>query len=260
MSNKEKNFLSAVIYVHNSGETIGSFLEVIIDILQCNFEHSEIICVNDDSCDHSVEIIHSIASKTKSTSIAVVNMSYFHGLEASMNAGVDLTIGDFVLEFDSTILDFEKNDVMNVYYRALNGFDVVSASPIRKGINISNLFYKLFDQFSNLNYQMRTERFRILSRRVINRINMINKVVPYRKAIYMNSGLRSDIIVYSPTNIYKIRKDKQERGYKSELAIDTLLLFTELGYKIAMFMTVLLMCFSLLMVGYTIIIFVTGIQ
>ena len=43
MANKEKNFVSAVVYVHNSETRIMEFLKTIIEVLEENFEHSEII-------------------------------------------------------------------------------------------------------------------------------------------------------------------------------------------------------------------------
>ena len=36
MNNKEKNFVSAVIYVHNAEEQIEAFLKMIIDVLDTN--------------------------------------------------------------------------------------------------------------------------------------------------------------------------------------------------------------------------------
>ena len=125
----EKNFISAVIYVHNSSERIEEFLGGVMQTLEQNFEHSEIICVNDCSDDDSVGIVKRIASKQKAVSVTVLNMSYFHGVEAAMNAGVDLAIGDFVFEFDAAMPDFDRQEIMNVYKKSLEGFDIVSASP-----------------------------------------------------------------------------------------------------------------------------------
>ena len=36
--NKEKNFVSAVIYVHNAENRIGLFLKTILAIMESNFE------------------------------------------------------------------------------------------------------------------------------------------------------------------------------------------------------------------------------
>ena len=101
MINKEQNFASAIIYVHNAEKRVGSFLKTIIAVMETNFHHSEIICVNDASTDGSLDEIKKVSSLASCTSLSVINMSYFHGLEMAMNAGINLSIGDFVFEFDS---------------------------------------------------------------------------------------------------------------------------------------------------------------
>lgn len=258
MENKEKNFVSAVIYVHNAERRIEEFLKVIVKMLEANFEHSEIICVNDGSTDHSLEIIRKVSRIGSSTSISVVNLSYFHGLEVAMNAGMDLSIGDFVYEFDNTVLDFDEQEILNVYRRSLQGYDIVSAVPDRKERYTSKIFYRMFERFSELPYQMHTESFRILSRRVINRIGSMTKTTPYRKAIYASQGLRTDAIIYKSidkTYVNGEEKDKQESRYRSRLAVDSLILFTELGYDFSVGMTVLMMAVSILMTIYSIVIF-----
>ena len=55
--NKEKNFASAVVYIHNNENQIESFLDNIYNVLEKTFEKFEIICVNDSSDDNSVEKI-----------------------------------------------------------------------------------------------------------------------------------------------------------------------------------------------------------
>ncbi len=258
MGNREKNFVSAVIYVHNAENRIEGFLKAVIGALEDNFDHSEIICVNDSSTDDGLGVIKTVSQCAVSTSISVVNMSYFHGLEVAMNAGVDLSIGDFVFEFDNTVLDFNKAEIMKIYHRALQGYDIVSAVPERKERLSSKLFYRVFDKFANLSYQMHTESFRILSRRVINRISSMNKTIPYRKAIYASQGLKTDAVAYKPNDAGKLKQDKQERKYRAGLAVDSLILFTELGYRFSMVMTVLMMFLSAFMIGYSIVIFATS--
>ena len=196
MANKEKNFVSAIVYVHNAESRIESFLSTVLEVLETNFEHSEIICVNDKSDDKSVEKIKAVSKKAKASTITLLNLSHYHGLETAMNAGADLAIGDFVFEFDRAVLDFEAQEIMNVYKSCLQGYDIVSASPDKKQRLSSKLFYMTFNKFARLKYEMSTESFRILSRRVLNRISSMNKTVPYRKAIYANCGLKTDHLRY----------------------------------------------------------------
>lgn len=256
--NKEKNFISAVIYVHNAEERIGDFLSTVIEVLEENFEHSEIICVNDRSDDKSAEIIKNTSRKAQSTSVSLLNMSYFHGIEAAMNAGVELSIGDFVFEFDTTFMDYDKSEIMNVYHHCLKGFDIVSASSDIKQKVMSSMFYWLFNKASVLKQQMNTNSFRILSRRVLNRISSINKSTPYRKAVYSSCGLKTDNLIYKSDAIKRPGFEKKERHYRSRLAIDTLILFTDFGYKVSFILTVFMMIVAVLMCVYSLATFIFG--
>lgn len=258
MGNKEKNFMSAVIYVHNAEKRLEEFLTAVIEVLEKNFEHSEIICVDDCSDDMSVEKIKSVSTVATTTSISVLKMSYFHGVEMAMNAGVDLSIGDFVLEFDSTLLDFDNSEIMRIYNKSLEGYDIVSASPDKKQRFSSRVFYSIFDRFTNLSSKMYSERFRILSRRVINRISSMNKTVPYRKAVYANCGLKIDNVIYKTVGHIVGDTDKKEKKYRKSLAIDTLILFTDVGYKFSITMTMLMMFMTAFMVIYSIAIYFTS--
>ena len=258
MDNKEKNFVSSVIYIHNAENRIGDFLDKIIGIMETNFEHSEIICVNDSSDDSSLDIIKKASESAVTTNVSVINMSYFHGLELAMNAGVDMSIGDFVFEFDSTNPDFDDNVVMEVYRRSLEGYDIVSASPDKKEKFTSRLFYKTFDRFTDLSYKMTTESFRILSRRVINRISSMNKTMLYRKALYANCGLKTDNIKYKVQSADSYGSDRKEKDYRSGLAVDSLIIFTNFGYSFAKCMTFIMMIMSVFMVAYSLIIYLTA--
>ena len=256
MENKEKSFVSAVIYVHNAQMRLEGFLRTIIKVMESNFEHSEIICVNDFSDDDSLSVIKTVSNDAATTSITVVNMSYYHGLELAMNAGVDMAIGDYVFEFDNTFIDYDPDMIMKVYRHALEGYDIVSASPDRKEKLSSRLFYRTFDRYADIPCNMSTETFRVISRRVINRISSMNKSIFYRKALYANCGLKTDNIRYTIVAKNRSQTDKKEKSYRSGLALDSLLLFTKVGYRFSMVMTFLMMFMSLAVVAYAVITYI----
>lgn len=252
---KEKNFISAVLYIHNNELHIVDILTKINQVLSDNFEKYEIICVNDYSTDKSVDKIKAFADNIKGSVVSILNMSYYQGIELSMNAGVDLAIGDFVFEFDNIEMDYSIETIMEVYYQSLKGFDIVSATPQKPMKKTSLLFYNLFNEYSNNPNKLKSETFRILSRRAINRVQSMNKTIPYRKAIYANCGLKIDTIHYKsniPNSSYKY-----DENIRKNIAIESLMLFTDIAYKAALFMTLLMMVGIILVGIYTIFVFMS---
>ena len=253
--NKEKNFVSIVVYIHNNEDNVVDTLNNINTVLNDNFEKYEIICVNDYSTDRSVEQIKKFSKDMKDSVVTILNMSYYQGLEISMGAGVDLAIGDFVFEFDSTNMDYSLETIMQVYFKSLKGNDIVSAAPKKKMRKSSKLFYDIFNGYSNNPNKLKTETFRILSRRAINRVKSMNKTIPYRKAIYANCGLKIDTIYYEC--VRKLDIKREDKVARKDVAIESLILFTDIAYKTTLIM-VLIMMLGIIIVGiYTITVFVS---
>lgn len=257
--NKEENFISAVVYVHNEEKNITEFLTKINNELSQNFKKYEIICVDDASDDGSKQAIKEFADSMKNNILTIVSMSFYQGIELSMNAGIDISIGDYIYEFDNIKVDYPLDLIMDVYKEALKGNDIVSCSSTNKMRKSSALFYRIFNRYSKNKYKIKTETFRIISRRGINRVNAINKTIPYRKATYASCGLRYSNIEYKPTIEVEGRKINRELHEKrNDIALDTLMIFTNVGYKFSMIMSlVMLLCITFVAI-YTICVFVSG--
>lgn len=251
MNNKEKTFVSAVIYIRNNATTLGEFVENIGGVLEQNFENYEIIAVDDASTDNSVSVLEDAVAGL-SGSATIVKMSFEQGQQAGLNAGVDIAIGDFVFEFDSAALDFAPALVREVYDLSLSGYDVVSAVPKRKAKFMSRVFYKLYNRHSGSQYPLKTEKFRLVSRRAINRVNSMTDNVTYRKAFYRNSGLACAEAEYTPNKDCVDRSVYKER---TKLATDSLILFTTVAYKLALVMAIIMMALALFSGIYTVVIF-----
>lgn len=246
---REKNFVSCVVYLHNEGQEVKDFLGNICRVMWENFEKYEIICVNDGCVDDTVERVREfLAEEEHRPVLSLVNLSYYQGVECAMNAGCDFAVGDFLFEFDSCGLDFEPGLIMEVYRRALEGYDVVAAAP-KFGVSLtSRLFYLVYNWGSRYKAKIRQERFRIISRRAVNRVNQMNIYVPYRKAMYMNCGLKTETIVYDNQEAAKRKRNREERSSRSILAADTLIIFTNVLEKLSMGVSVVL--FGVLMVMF----------
>lgn len=251
VKNKEKNFVSCVLYLHEDEKTVKNFLDMLCRVMQENFEKYEIICVNDCCMDHTIEQIHAFLEEQKQKMVvSLINLSYYQGVETAMNAGRDLAVGDFLFEFDKCSPDFEEGLIMEVYRRSLQGYDVVAAAP-KHGVSLtSRLFYAIYNWGSKTQYKIRQERFRVISRRAINRVNQLNVYIPYRKAMYMNCGLKADTIVYDNKQMVHKGKNKAERGKRSTLAADTIIIFTDVLEKFSLLVSVILFAALLLMFGW----------
>ena len=186
INNKEKNFISAVVYLHNDGARAVEFCRAVAAELDSHFAQYELVVVDDACTDDTVERLRAWG-KDQAAPLTILHMSLYHGLENAMNAGLDASIGDYVYEFDSTELCYPAAMIFDAYRTALQGSDIVSVCP---KATRSGLFYRIFNANSHSNYQLRTDAFRLVTRRAINRVHASSAHLPYRKAAYAACGLK----------------------------------------------------------------------
>lgn len=249
--NREKNFVSCVVYLHTEGSGIKEFLGKICAVMQANFEKYEIVCVNDACFDDTVgQIKDFLAEDETAQVVSLINLSYYQGVESAMNAGRDMAVGDFLFEFDKCLMDFEPSLIMDIYRRALEGYDVVAAAPRHYVPLTSKLFYLVHNWGSHCKCTLRQERFRIISRRAVNRVNQMNVYIPYRKAMYMNCGLKTDTILYDNRHAGHRSRNREERANRHTLAVDTIIIFTDVLEKISLMVSVILFGALMIMFGY----------
>lgn len=254
----EKKFVSAVIYLNNSEKEIIPFLNKIIPVFSNNFEHYEFIFVDDSSEDNTVCIIKDYLNKHDYKGVfSIIYMGFYQGIEAAMNAGRDISIGDFVYEFDNVLSDFKESLILEIYEKMLSGYDIVSASPNGNMRLSSKLFYKIFNGNSKANLSIETESFRIISRRAINRIKAIGTHIPYRKAVYASCGLkRSDIKYDSSLSIAERKNLLKQNGnllQRGRVAFDYYIYFTNVMEKISLIISVIFFLFFFGTVFYSLI-------
>jgi dolichol-phosphate mannosyltransferase len=253
---KHKQFVSAVAYIHDAAGKVEKFLKTLYGIFDENFEEFEIICVNDSSADNSSQLIREFASTVSSSMISMVNTGFHQGVEAAMLSGLDLAIGDFVFEFDDVVVNYEPDLIMQCYDRCLQGFDIVSCGIGGRQAS-SKIFYSIYNRHSGTQYDLKSETFRVVSRRAINRVYSMSPNPIYRKALYRNCGLKTDYLEYKAS---ESRKRKRERSLKNpyDTALTSLLLFTNVAYKATLALTILAMLATLGSVGYVVTVFILG--
>lgn len=249
MTNKEKNFVSAVVYLHNDGARAAEFCALLVKELEAHFDQYELVAVDDACTDDTVPLLRQFAANMAKP-LTILHMSLYQGLEAGMNAGLDAAIGDYVYEFDSTRHPYEPSMVFAAYQTALKGNDIVSVCPSRT-TGGSGLFYKVFNASSHSAYKLRTDAFRLVTRRAINRVHASSEHLPYRKAAYAASGLKMADLEFDGV------LPNTERG-RWNLAMDSLALYTDAGFKASTGITVFMLVLTLVELLYTVVVFAAG--
>ena len=246
---KEKNFVSAVVYLHNDGPRGVEFCQAVAAQLDAHFAQYELVAVDDACTGGTVEALRAWA-KEQAAPVTILHMSLYHGLENAMNAGLDAAIGDYVYEFDSTAMPYPADLIWEAYRTALQGSDIVSVCPdsTRRG---SGLFYRIFNANAHSPYQLRTDAFRLVTRRAINRVHATSAHLPYRKAAYAASGLKMTDLTFAG------RLDEKTPG-RFNLAVDSLALSPDAGFKASMGVTRCMLARALAELLYTLIVFFTG--
>ena len=247
---KEKNFISIVVYLKNVEDKIEKFSKDIDSFFRDKFLSYEFVFVDDNSNDKTKEKLKEI-SDTLSGNVVVVDLAYEHGIELAMLAGVDFAIGDFVFEFDSIDINYDLNEIMKIYEKSMQGYDIVAASPNTKLNFSSSIFYKILNAVSYKHMNLTTEIFRVISRRAINRILRNKEKFRYRKALYHYSGFNTLVHKYTPINNIKI-ENKMSLKEKMNLGFEILMNFSDLGAKLAINISLLFFLFTILGMIYTI--------
>ena len=105
-----------------------------------------------------------------------------------------------------------------------------------------------------MRYKIKTQRFSLISRRGINRVKSMGARTVYRKAVYASCGLPVADFDYTPkTDGF----DDTQRKVKRDLALNSLILFTDIGYKISASLSFLMALVLAFRAVYTVVIFLS---
>ena len=115
----------------------------------------------------------------------------------------------------------------------------------------SRLFYRVFNANSRSAYALRTDAFRLVTRRAINRVHASSEHLPYRKAAYAASGLKMTDLTFSGRIVDK-------GAGRFALAADSLALYTDAGFKVSVGIALAMLALALAELVYTVAVYATG--
>lgn len=196
---REVNLLSVIFSFRNEESVLDELVSRVISSINglgCDYE---IIFVNDDSTDRSLDILRDLAGQNDR--IKIINMSRRFGVHPCVLAGMRYSTGDAVVYMDSDLQDPpELIPAMMEKFR--NGADVVNMTRTdRRGENAAKMWltrmaYKIINRLSDIPIPENTGDFKMLSRRVVEHILSFREADPFMRGLVYWVGFRQDTIHY----------------------------------------------------------------
>lgn len=115
--------LSIILPIYNEEDNIEILYGELKRILNKLSLESEIIAVNDDSKDKSLDVLKDIAQRDKS--FKVINFRRNYGQTSAISAGIDFSQGDILIPMDADLQN-DPADIPKFLEKINQGFDVVS--------------------------------------------------------------------------------------------------------------------------------------
>jgi len=238
--NKEQAFVSIIVYLYNASQRIDTFLRKINPVIKSKFKHYEYILVDDFSKDGTYEKAIEV-TKMMDIKATIIRLARKHNKELSLLAGTDKSVGDYIFEFETPIIDYPLTVIDDMFDKTKKGYDVAALEPTKRSFS-TKVFYYLFNKFSYLDYDIYSERVTLYSRRALNSILNINEKIRSRKALLFLTGFIKTTIKFEPTN--KEYKDTRKFFEKLQIAIEFLVSYSSIGTKLPIFLSAVFILFS----------------
>ena len=162
----------------------------------------ELIFVNDDSTDRSETILLE-AAKDGFNDIRIITMSRNFGVSECVLAGMEYASGDAVIYMDADLQDPpEVIPDMIQAWRSGDNIDVVHTRRLsREGESRFKLWvthsgYNMLRHVANIDLQMETGDFKLLSRRAVNHLVELKEKKPFLRGLVCWIGFNQTIIKY----------------------------------------------------------------
>ena len=190
--------ISVVIPVYNEERSILPFLARIEPVLE-RIGPYELIFSLDPCRDGTEQVIE--AEANRNPRIGLLRFSRRFGQPAATLAGIFNARGDWVAVIDVDLQD-PPELIETLYYRAQEGFDVVTARrTTREGETfikkaVSAFGYKVINQVSDISIPPNTGDFRLMSRRVVEELRGLREGHGFLRGLVSLVGFKQTAVNY----------------------------------------------------------------
>lgn len=191
--------LTIIVPLFNEESVLPMFHDRLQRALASIQETWEVIYIDDGSTDHSYTILQTLKERNPNVGIARFTRNF--GKEEAMSAGLRLAGGEAAIVIDSDLQDppelipsmlnaWRKGaDIVNMRRRQRNG-----ESWLKK--TTAHLFYRVINRLSEVPVPEDVGDFRLLSRRAIDALNLLEERNRFMKGLFAWIGYRNVTLDY----------------------------------------------------------------
>jgi dolichol-phosphate mannosyltransferase len=191
--------ISVVLSFRNEEEVLPELIRRVVGVLSKEPEDYEIIFVNDDSTDRSLELL--IAARAENPRMKVVNTSRRFGMVECILAGIEYATGDAIIYLDTDLQD-PPEVIPELLEKWRDGADVVyTVRTKRKGENplkmwLTRQAYRVIGFVSEVDLPVDAGNFRLINRKIRGQLLQLNEVEPYLRGLVRWIGFRQEPVYY----------------------------------------------------------------
>lgn len=251
--------ISIVSPVYKAEKIIDELVSQIIKSVSLITLDFEIILIEDGSPDNSWNKI--VENSKKYKVVKGISLSRNFGQHHAITAGLDHIKGDWIVVMDCDLQDNPK-EIINLYNKALEGFDIVYAKRINRQDSLikrlqSKVFYKVFKWLSGINQDDTIANFGIYSNKVIDSVNKMREPMRAFPPMLKWVGFRYSTIEV----IHGVRYEGKTSYNWSKLlnlAIDIIISYSDKPLKLSIKIGFFLSFFSIFFIFHILYSYVTG--
>ena len=190
--------ITIVVPVYDEESNIEFFYKSLKKVI-FNNENYEILFINDGSTDNTLDEIKKIGKEDKR--VKFINFSRNFGKESALTAGIEFAKGDCLIPIDVDLQD-PPHLIIKLIENWEKGYDVVLAKRINRHSDsflkrvTAYIFYKFFNNLSEIKIPENVGDFRLIDRKVINALKKLPETNRFMKGLFAWIGFNTIVIEY----------------------------------------------------------------
>ncbi|PSG86538.1 glycosyltransferase [Aurantibacter aestuarii] len=229
-----KKTISFIVPVYFEEAVISRFILEMREALAKIEINYEFVFVDDGSTDKTCEIIKEEAKSD--VKIKLIELSYNHGKQSAVTAGINYAVGDYLLYMDPDLQD-PPEEIHRFITEIEKGFDLVFGVRREKKDNFINrhfskLFWGVLRKFTGLQLPKNLAVMRIFNRKFANKFIEYKEQNRFIEGVFMHIGMKQSVLEINQRERYA-GQSKFNFRKKMELAFNAIFDFSELPLKLA---------------------------